>query len=42
MLKIIGTIEDSDFPLCFRFLESSHLSSLVLGQAGNDIKTHSR
>ena len=36
MLKIIDTIEGSGFPLGFRFSESNHRSSLVLGQEGKD------
>lgn len=36
MLKIIDTIEGSGFPLGFRFSESNHRSSLVLGHEGND------
>ena len=36
MLKIIDTIEGSGFPLGFRFSETNHRSSLVLGQEGSD------
>jgi len=36
MLKIIDTIEGSNFPLGFRFSETGSRSSLLLGQAGND------